>query len=94
MNKYNATAVCIPSKQDMVDLSERIKAIKQLVDDGKHFSVNRARPYGKTATVTELWLALSDQYVVTSIVFQDVTDADFENESEWSIFKVNKAVNL
>jgi hypothetical protein len=44
--------------------------------------------------LTELWLALSDQYVVTSIVFQDVTDADFENESEWSIFKVNKAVNL
>ena len=50
MKHFNTTAVCIPSKHYMVDLSERIKEIEKLVDDGKYFAINRARQYGKTTT--------------------------------------------
>lgn len=46
MKKYNTTAVCIPEKHYMVDLSERVNEIKKLVDDGKYFTINRARQYG------------------------------------------------
>ena len=46
MKQFNTTAVCIPSKHYMVDLSERVKEIKELVDDGKYFTINRARQYG------------------------------------------------
>jgi len=84
MKKFNTTAVCIPSKHYMVDLSERVKEIGKLVDDGKYFTINRARQYGKTTTLTALSLALSDKYDVVSLDFQDVTDADFENESEFT----------
>ena len=68
----------------MVDLSERVKAIKQMVDAGKYFTINRARQYGKTTTIIALGFALSDQYDVISIDFQDVTTADFENENEFT----------
>lgn len=84
MKQFNTTAVCIPSKHYMVDLSERVKEIKKLVDDGKYFTINRARQYGKTTTLSVLDLALSVQYDVISLDFQDVTDADFENESEFT----------
>ena len=84
MKSFNTTAVCIPSKHYMVDLSERVKEIKKLVDDGKYFTINRARQYGKTTTLTALDSALSNQYDVISIDFQDVTNADFENENEFT----------
>lgn len=68
----------------MVDLSERVKAIKQMVDAEKYFTINRARQYGKTTTIVALGFALSDQYDVISIDFQDITTADFENENEFT----------
>ena len=45
VKKYNTTAVCIPSKHYMVDLSERVQEIKKLVDDGKYFTINQACQY-------------------------------------------------
>ena len=84
MKIFNTTAVCIPSKHYMVDLSGRIEKIKQFVDAGKYFTVNRARQYGKTTTLTALGLSLKNQYDVISIDFQDITDAEFENENEFT----------
>lgn len=83
MKSFNTTAVCIPEKHYMVDLSERMKEIKKMVDAGKYFTINRARQYGKTTTLNELGSFLSDEYDVISIDFQDITDADFMNESEF-----------
>ena len=72
--------MCIPSKHYMVDLSERVKEIKKLVDDGKYFAVNRARQYGKTTTLHALCSSLKDDYVVISLDFQDISDAVFRTE--------------
>lgn len=81
MKTFNTTVVCIPSKHYMVDISERVSEIKKLVDTGKYFTINRARQYGKTTTLTALENYLSDQYDVISIDFQDVTGADYIDES-------------
>ena len=54
MKKFNTTAVCIPSKHYMVDLSERVAQIKKMVDAGEYFTINRARQYGKTTTINAL----------------------------------------
>ena len=54
MNRFNTTAVCIPSKHYMVDISDKVEQIKKLVDDGKYFTINRARQYGKTTTLAAL----------------------------------------
>lgn len=84
MKKFNTTAVCIPSRHYMADVSGKVQEIKKLVDDGKYFTINRARQYGKTTTLTALNLALSNQYDVINIDFQDVTSAEFENETEFT----------
>lgn len=84
MKTFNTTAICVPPKHYMVDLSERVNEIKKMVDAGKYFTINRARQYGKTTTLSALETALSNQYDVISIDFQDVTNADFHDENEFS----------
>ena len=84
MKKFNTTAVCIPSKHYMVDLSERVKEIKKLVDEGKYFTINRARQYGKTTTIEALSKSLQEEYIVLSLDFQDIGDAVFKTEGSFA----------
>ena len=83
MKQFNTTAVCIPSKHYMVDLSERVEAIKQLVDAGKYFTINRARQYGKTTTLTALKNAICTDYIVVSLDFQGIGNSGFSTEEKF-----------
>ncbi|MCD7763528.1 MAG: AAA-like domain-containing protein [Lachnospiraceae bacterium] len=67
----------------MVDLSGRLKAIKTMVDDGKYFTINRARQYGKTTTLYALTEYLNEEYMVISLDFQGLSFADFESEERF-----------
>ena len=80
MKSFNTTAICIPSKHYMVDLSDRVKEIKKLVDDGKYFAINRARQYGKTTTISRLCEYLQNDYYVLSLDFQKISNASFKSE--------------
>ena len=84
MKRFNTTAVCIPSKHYMVDLSQRVTEIKKLVDDGKYFTINRARQYGKTTTLMALKQRLKTEYIVLSLDFQSVDHDVFENGATFS----------
>ena len=44
---FNTTAICIPDKHYMVNIAQRLQEIKALVDDGKYFTINKARQYGR-----------------------------------------------
>lgn len=79
MKKFNTTAVCIPSKHYMVDISERVRDIEKLVDDGRYFTINRARQYGKTTTLSILEKKLAGDYYVVSMDFQDYGEDTFRN---------------
>ena len=81
MKVFNTTAVCIPEKHYMVDLSERIAEIRQLVDSGKYFTINRARQYGKTTLLSALAGVLGCDYVVISTSFEGIGDSGFTDES-------------
>lgn len=83
MKEFNTTAVCIPSRHYMVDISERVKEIKKLVDAGRFFTINRARQYGKTTTIDALCSVLIREYIVLSLDFQDISDAVFETEGSF-----------
>ena len=81
MKSFNTTAVCIPSKHYMVDLTDRLKAIKELVDAGKYFTINRARQYGKTTTLTALKAYLVNDYIVVDLSFESIGNAGFSDEA-------------
>ena len=75
MKRFNTTAVCIPSKHYMVDLSERVAKIRKMVDDGEYFTINRARQYGKTTTLAALAVNLRPDYEVISLSFEGIGKA-------------------
>ena len=79
MKKFNTTAVCIPSKHYMVDLSDRVARIRKMVDAGEYFTINRARQYGKTTTLTALANILSEHYVIISTSFDEIGKDGFKN---------------
>ena len=83
MKEFNTTAVCIPSKHYMVDLSERVKEITKLIDAGQYFTINRARQYGKTTTLTALKKHISSKYVVVSLDFQGISKSGFATEQKF-----------
>lgn len=65
----------------MVNLTARMQIIKNMIDQGQYFSINRARQYGKTTTLRALSQYLGEDYTVVSLDFQKMSYLDFENES-------------
>lgn len=52
MKSFNTEVVCNPQKHYMVDISDKIdRIIAKYVENGKYFSINRGRQYGKTSTL-------------------------------------------
>ena len=45
MKKFNVTGRCIPEEHYMVNIDDKLKAMKSLVDAGSYFVMNRARQY-------------------------------------------------
>ena len=84
MKIFNTTAICVPSKHYMVDISEKVNEIRLLVDAGKYFTINRARQYGKTTTLTALKKTLQGEYIVLSLDFQGADSDAFESGAVFS----------
>jgi len=47
MKQFNDTGVCIPGKHYMVNSTDKIAMVFQMVERGNYFVVNRPRQYGK-----------------------------------------------
>jgi len=80
MKRFNVTGVCVPSKDYMVDISEKLEKIMNLINDGSYFTINRARQYGKTTTLSQIQKTLPAEYICIRISFQGVGDKSFESE--------------
>lgn len=49
--KFNITGVCYPHLHYMMDNSQKMKAVRTMVEAGEYFIINRPRQYGKTTTL-------------------------------------------
>ncbi len=81
MKKFNTTGLCNPAQHYMVDISKRVLDIVKMVEEGKYFTINRARQYGKTTTLNELRKKLNDKYSVISLDFQGIGADGFRDEA-------------
>ena len=52
MRRFNVTGVFVPSKDYMVDIGGKLVKIMKFIEDGCYFTINRARRYGKTTTLS------------------------------------------
>lgn len=93
---FNTTGSCNPALHYMVDMSNKLEQIEELIDEGKYFTITRARQFGKTTTLDMLYNRLSDRYIVVQISFEgefsmfDSTEAFCEGFD----FKVSNAIGM
>lgn len=77
---FNTTGICLPDYHYMVDTSDKINQIIQMIDTGKYFTINRARQFGKTTTLELLRTILQNRYLILSFSFEALGTASFESE--------------
>ena len=77
MKDFNVTGLCMPEEDYMVDIRDKIKGIKELIDDRRYFTINRARQYGKTTTLVTLKNTLQSEYTMVFISFEGLDDGAF-----------------
>lgn len=92
--KFNATGACDAKTDYMVNLEQRLAQVKMLVDDGKYFTINRARQFGKTTILHALTSYLNHEYYVVGMDFQmQMSAAKFRNENSFSLAFAKAFVN-
>jgi Predicted AAA-ATPase. len=64
----------------MVDITNKVEKIEEMVDYGYYFTINRPRQYGKTTILNTLAKKLRDGYAVIKTSFEGVSDRMFESE--------------
>lgn len=79
--RFNTTGVCYPDEHYMVNLDSRMDEIEHLIDLNEYFTINRARQYGKTTTISLLAEHLSDRYAVFFISFEGISDDVYASET-------------
>ena len=85
MDRYfNVNAACSPDLHYMVDLTDRLHQIRDMVDKGQYFTINRARQYGKTTILQALGEFLKVDYTVVSVDFQMISYEEYGSEQRFA----------
>ncbi len=82
--RFNITGLCIPDKHYMVDISNKLREIGEMIDRGDYFTINRARQFGKTTTLNMIRQMLGEHYMVMSLSFEGDGDAPYQSEETFS----------
>jgi hypothetical protein len=83
MKKFNVTGICVPEQHYMVDITAKLIEIKKLIDEGAYFTINRARQFGKTTTLSMLSKYIQNEYTVIRISFEGTGEKKFESEENF-----------
>ncbi len=79
--KFNVTGTCISDKHYMVDITNKINIIIDLIQNGDYFVINKPRQYGKTTTLHVLEARCTLNYNILSISFEGSGDGLFSSEA-------------
>ncbi|MCP5046043.1 MAG: AAA family ATPase, partial [bacterium] len=83
--EFNTTGICLPHKHYMADRSAGINDIVRMVEEGKYFTIDRPRQYGKTTVLFQVEKELGKMgYLVISISFEGVGDLIFAGEERFA----------
>lgn len=78
--RFNITGLCIPEKHYMVDVSNKLREIGEMIGRGDYFTINRARQFGKTTTLNMIRRYFSEKYLIIDTSFEGVGDSSFRDE--------------
>lgn len=80
---FNITGPCVEEYHYMVSTDNRVEQMKKMIEEGKYFTINRARQYGKTTTLHRLVENIKDDYLVFSISFEGISEQVFSDEGQF-----------
>ncbi len=84
MKYFNDTGTCVPHKHYMVDISAKMKKVKEYIVKGLYFAINRPRQYGKTTTLATISRLYADsEYFIIRLSFEGIGDDIFKEESRF-----------
>ncbi len=83
--EFNDVGACIPGQHYMVDTSEKIECIIQLIEKKKYFTINRPRQFGKTTILSLLTERLNkrDDYAALEITFEEIDPDAYQNQERF-----------
>ena len=84
MKKFNITTTCVKEEHYMVDTSKKLVKIEQMIDGGMYFTINRARQYGKTTTMANLFMTLQDKYMIIAGSLEDFGEEPYKSEQKFA----------
>jgi len=86
--EFNDVGLCIPHRHYMVNSSTKIGQIIELVEEGKYFTINRPRQFGKTTILALLTNRLNqrDDHVALEITFEEL-DIDAHQQQERFVYE-------
>ena len=90
VRRFNVAGVCVPDKHYMADISSKLEKIITMVEDDEYFTINRARQYGKTTTLSRLDNKLKNKYIVLCLSFEGVGEGAFANDNAFVQFFIKK----
>ena len=77
--EFNVTGICVPAYHYLVNIEQKLKEIKKLIDKRHYFTINRGRQYGKSTTLSHLNKFLTPEYEVIPISFEAFGHDNFVN---------------
>lgn len=83
--EFNVTGICIPELHYMVDVSNKIDKIMDLIKKAKYFTINRPRQFGKTTTLYKVRERLQNtsDFAVIDISFEGFGEETFNSEANF-----------
>lgn len=73
--RFHTTGVCIPELHYMVDVSGIVERIvREYIENGEYFTMNRARQFGKTTVLEQLYTRLRQDYIVLPVSLEAADD--------------------
>lgn len=93
--EFNITGTCYPHHHYMMDNSEKLIDILNLIKRGKYFTINRPRQYGKTTSMFHLAdkLRATDEYLPINISFQGIAQKWHESDDGFAKMFINQLEN-
>lgn len=86
--RFNITGICLPELHYMMDTTQHMKGVMELIEWGEYFTINRPRQYGKTTTLKYIEDTLTDssKYLCLKLSFEDVSSAHESAEAFGQMF--------
>lgn len=94
--RFNTTGICRAELHYMMDTSQKLKEVMELVEFGAYFTINRPRQYGKTTMLQSLFYTFQkeENYIAIEMSFQGIDGKWHESDNAFAMMFIQLLTEL